>query len=225
VTLSAENAKNGRMAVQPLPDEVAESLRKWLADKPAARPLWPGTWYKKAAEILRADLEAATAALRRADPRAEGIPYVVEGPNGPQFADFHALRHSYIAMLDKSGASLREAMQLARHSDPRLTMAVYGRAQLHDLGAAVGRLPDLFNGGSEPQSLRATGTDSALSGGSENDDVRCTRVAQKNDNARDALRLADSPTAAGVENETGRKPLQIKAFEASCDALTASETG
>ena len=160
VTLSAENAKNGRTAVQPLPDEVAASLRAWIAGKPANQPLWPGTWYKKAAEILRADLEEATAAMKKADAKAEGIPYVVEGPDGPLFADFHALRHSYIALLDKSGATLKEAMQLARHSDPQLTMAVYGRAQLHDLGDAVGRLPDLLDNGSKRQALKATGTDS-----------------------------------------------------------------
>ena len=34
-------------------------------------------------------------------------------------------------------------MRLARHSDPKLTMAVYGRTQLHDLAAAVSRLPSL----------------------------------------------------------------------------------
>jgi hypothetical protein len=49
----------------------------------------------------------------------------------------HALRHSHIALLDRSGATLKEAMQLARHSDPKLTMAVYGRAQLHDLGPSA----------------------------------------------------------------------------------------
>jgi hypothetical protein len=51
-------------------------------------------------------------------------------------------------------------MQLARHSDPKLTMAVYGRAHLHDLGAAVGRLPSLQTGPeSESQADAATGTD------------------------------------------------------------------
>ena len=100
--------------------------------------------------MLRLDLEAA------------GIPYTVEGPDGPLYADFHALRHSYIALLDKSGATLKEAMQLARHSDPKLTMARYGRAQLHDLAEAVGRLPALL---AEPHgteaALRATGTDAS----------------------------------------------------------------
>jgi integrase len=100
VTLSAENAKNGRTAVQPLPDELATSLQRWLAGKPADQPLWPGTWYTKAAEMLRGDLEEAKA-MKQTDPEAEGIPYFVEGPDGPLYADFHALRHSYIALLDK----------------------------------------------------------------------------------------------------------------------------
>src|SRR4029078_1488128 len=105
--------------------------------------------WQKAADMIRPDLEAA------------GIPFVVEGPDGARYADFHALRHSFIALLDRSGATLKEAMQLARHSDPKLTMAVYGRAQLHDLGEAVRRLPEL-HGEPEKQAgeaLAATGTD------------------------------------------------------------------
>ncbi len=151
VTLAAENAKNGRTAVQPLPPDVAASLRDYLAGRPADQSVWPGTWYRKAAEMLRIDLDAA------------GVPYAVEGPDGPLYADFHALRHSDIAMLDRNGATLEEAMQLARHSDPKLTMAVYGRAQLQATsGEAVRRLPALLNGG-EPggvEAAKATGTDS-----------------------------------------------------------------
>ncbi len=91
---------------------------------------------------------------------AAGVPYVVDGPDGPLYADFHALRHSFIALLDRSGATLKEAMQLARHNDPRLTLAVYGRAQLHDLGQAVERLPGLLTGpGSGQETAQATGTD------------------------------------------------------------------
>jgi hypothetical protein len=59
------------------------------------------------------------------------------------YADFHSLRHSFVALLDHAGTSLKLAMQLARHSDPKLTMARYGRAQLEDLGTAVGKIPEL----------------------------------------------------------------------------------
>lgn len=53
-----------------------------------------------------------------------------------------------------------KAMQLARHSDPKLDTAVYGRAQLHDLGRAVERLPSLLSGPafSSTAALAATGT-------------------------------------------------------------------
>ena len=73
--------------------------------------------------MLNADLDTA------------GIPYIVPGPEGPLFADFHSLRHAYVAMLDRAGVSLKQAMQLARHSDPKLTMARYGHYSIHDAGA------------------------------------------------------------------------------------------
>src|SRR5262245_39831131 len=152
VTLGAAHTKNKKPVVQPLPPDVAAALRGYLQGKPAGQPVWPGTWHEKAAEMLQCDLEKA------------GIPYVIDGPDGPLYADFHALRHSFIALLDKSGATLKEAMQLARHSDPRLTMARYGRAQLHDLAEAVGRMPPLLtdNGMSAGQALRQTGTELAF---------------------------------------------------------------
>src|SRR5262245_1434503 len=156
VVCRAGYAKNGKTATQPLPAEIAEALRGFLADRPAGQPVWPGSWHERAADMLRDDLEVA------------GIPYVVEGPDGPLHADFHALRHSYVALLDRAGLTLKQAMQLARHSDPKLTMAVYGRAALHDLGAAVDRLPALTQRGAENSrtALRATGTEGAAEDGS-----------------------------------------------------------
>jgi integrase len=67
VTLAAEHAKNGRVAIQPLPPDIVEALRNYLAGRPVGQPIWPGTWPEKAAEMFRLDRDAA------------GIPYVVEG--------------------------------------------------------------------------------------------------------------------------------------------------
>src|SRR4051794_18512389 len=136
------------VAIQAVPPDVVEVLRVYLADRPTGQLVWSGTWFEDGAEMLRGDLEDA------------GVPYVIEGPNGPLFADFHSLRHSYIALLDRGGATLKEAMQLARHSDPKLTMAVYGRAQLHDLAARVERIPSLTSGAEATprKAARATGT-------------------------------------------------------------------
>lgn len=134
VILAACHAKNGKLAVQPLPPDLVATLRSYLEGRTPDKPVWPGTWFEKAAEVMRDDLELA------------GIPFIVQEPDGPQYADFHSLRHSYIALLDRSGATLKEAMQLARHSDPKLTAAVYGRARLSELGSTVAKLPALTTG-------------------------------------------------------------------------------
>jgi integrase len=103
VTLSARRNKSRVRKVQPLPPDLAALLRNYLADRPADQPVWGGGWPGKGegAEMLRADLADA------------GIPYVVEGPDGPLHADFHSLRHSYITALGRSGVDLRTAQELA----------------------------------------------------------------------------------------------------------------
>lgn len=126
-TLPARFNKSRRAKVQPLPPDVAAELVAYLEGKPAGQPVWGGTWAEKAAEMLRADLEAA------------GIPYAVPGPDGPRYADFHALRHSYLTALGRSGVDLRTAQLLAGHSSPTLT-ARYMHKSHADLTDAVGKL-------------------------------------------------------------------------------------
>lgn len=151
VTLPARFAKNRRTKVQPLPGDVAAALRDYLADKPAGLPIWGGTWARdhRGAEMLRIDLNAA------------GIAYAVEGPDGPEYADFHSLRHSYLTLGGRSGIDLRTLQELAGHSKPELT-ARYSHRRLYDLAGAVNRLPNLVPN-ETPQSaeapLRLTGTD------------------------------------------------------------------
>jgi len=41
--------------------------------------------------------------------------------------DFHAARVAYVNLILDSGASVRDAQALARHSTPELTLHVYGR--------------------------------------------------------------------------------------------------
>jgi hypothetical protein len=79
VTLPAANAKNRRQATQPLPPDAVEAPRGSLSGRPAGQPVWPGTWPEKAAEMLRIELDAC------------GIPYATDGPDGPLYADFHAV--------------------------------------------------------------------------------------------------------------------------------------
>jgi integrase len=197
--LGAAETKNRKGATQPLPPDVAAVLRDYLTGRPDGAPLWTGNWWKNAADMLRIDLDAT------------GVPYAVEGPDGPLYADFHSLRHSYIALLEKSGATLKEAMQLARHSDPKLTMAVYGRAQLHDLGWAVERLPDLFSGpGAEAEA--ATGTDGAY-----------TPLTHTIDGERGVLRVIDDGDRPRDKKANRTQPLILQGVEEDRGAVRAGE--
>src|SRR5262249_23360296 len=74
---------------------------------------------------------------------AAGVPYCVVRDDVPLYADFHAMRHTYISMLGKSGATIKEAQTLARHSDPKLTIGRYSHTSLPELGRAVEKMPDL----------------------------------------------------------------------------------
>lgn len=152
VTGKAAYTKNRKLAVQPLPVDVAEALRAYMAEKPAGQPVWPGTWTEKAAKMLRIDLGAA------------GVPYVTDGPSGPEYADFHALRHSFITNVVNSGVNVKLAQTLARHSTVQLTLGRYTHVGLHDGAAAVDALPKLLPEMPGREALRATGTDGAQLG-------------------------------------------------------------
>ena len=149
VTVRAAYTKNQAQAEQPLPADVAAAFREYLQGHPALSALWPGKWNERAAEMLRGDLRGAGIDYRDAD---------------GDVADFHALRHSYISLLGRHGASPKVTQTLARHSDIRLTMNVYSHAQIHDLSAAVDDLPITPPGGrpAEPDAMRMTGTDGAV---------------------------------------------------------------
>jgi integrase len=144
VVVGAKENKKKRPVVQPLPAFLAEGLRPYLADKPKGEPVWPGTWWERAATMLRDDLAAA------------GIAYIVQGPDGPLYADFHALRHSFITFLEQSGASPNTAKELARHSDIRLTLDRYCHANLTSLAEAVQRLPLPGNRAAEQENASLT---------------------------------------------------------------------
>lgn len=129
VTLPPEASKNRKGAVQPLPADLAAALGEHLKGKPRKDPVWPGTWASRSADMLKVDMTAA------------GVPVEADGPNGVEVRDFHALRVCFISDVIRGGADLKQAMTLARHSDPRLTTARYGRTRMGDLGALVNKLP------------------------------------------------------------------------------------
>ncbi len=129
VTLPHASPKTGRRNYNHFPRTW---LRDFLSGRSKNSPVWGGTWASgcMGAEMLRRDLEDA------------GIAFAVDGPDGPEYADFHALRHTYLTMLGRNGVDLRTAQELAGHSTPLLT-ARYSHRRLYDLAGAVGMLPNL----------------------------------------------------------------------------------
>jgi integrase len=90
----------------------------------------------------------------RADFKTAGIPLVDERGHR---VDFHALRMTYITRLQRAGVSPREAMELARHSDMRLTMKTYTDAAQLPLAATVRGLPSFDDSQIDSQTLVADG--------------------------------------------------------------------
>ena len=131
VRVVANYAKNRREDIIPIPRDLADLLRGWIDEKnsrahrtirlrgkeaeasdggtdAADGRLWPGAWAatRKAGVMMKADLKVA------------GIAF--ETDNGR--ADFHALRHTYLSRLGRSGASPKAMQMLARHSTVELTL-------------------------------------------------------------------------------------------------------
>ncbi len=71
-----------------------------------------------------------------------GIPYIDERGH---YADFHALRKTFITNLARAGVSPKNAQILARHSDINLTMNVYTMLGIVDQVSAVEALPPIPN--------------------------------------------------------------------------------
>ena len=164
VRIDAADEKARRGDTLPLPQDLVRLLSPWLAGKPKDSALWPGRWAtnKAAGKFLKADLEAArkawvTEESPDAGERATSDFLTYRNSDG-QMADFHALRHTYLSRLGRSGASPKVMQRLARHSTVELTLGRYTHAGLHDLSSAVDGLPALPVPREPAHELRATGT-------------------------------------------------------------------
>lgn len=74
-----------------------------------------------------------------------------------RFADFHALRHTFITNLSRAGVNPKIAQSLARHSSIVLTMDHYTHLRVDEDRRALELLPN--TDGLQPQALRVTGTE------------------------------------------------------------------
>ena len=150
VVVEAERSKRRQRDTQPLPREVAAILRPWLEGREPGEPCF-GFDPKAGAAMVRRDLETAraawlaeapTAAEREARAESDFLRY--EAAAG--LADFHALRHSFVSRLVRSGVSPKVAQRLARHSTAELTLSRYSHVDVADGAAALERVPSLLSG-------------------------------------------------------------------------------
>lgn len=124
-TLPAIATKNRKAVTLPLHPTLATYLQAWFATL-KRETLFPGSWVRKrmAGKMLKRDLKRA------------GIAYV----DGGRYADFHALRHTFITNLARAEVHPAKAQRLARHSSINLTMNVYTSLNVDDLREDLGRL-------------------------------------------------------------------------------------
>src|SRR5262249_17491515 len=128
VTVEAAFSKHRRQDMLPLRPDVAAMMRRYIPGKPKEKLLWPGSWTKWAAEMVRIDLAAA------------GLPYQDE--HG-KFFDFHATRGQFVSLLAVGGVHPKVAQLLARHSTITLTMGPYTHREVLEVAGALDKLPPL----------------------------------------------------------------------------------
>jgi integrase len=171
VIVEAAYSKRKRRDVQPIRPDLAAMLRPWLATKaPGERvcPLPDG----KAGLLLQADMDAARAAwiaeARTPCERAEreASDYLRHTDAAGRVVDFHGLRVHFVSRVVEAGANVKEAMELARHSDPKLTLKTYARVGMHNLTRVLDRMPKADTHPTrQAETLRATGTDDHAASG------------------------------------------------------------
>ena len=170
ITVEAGYTKNREQASLPIRRGLAAELKGFIESRGIARDekLW-SQMTNQTAKMIKRDLAAARATWldelsgpERA--KYERSDFLTYEDSAGRFADFHALRHSYISLITRGGVHPKLAQQLARHSDINLTMSRYSHTLFADEAEALDVLPQ-FPGDSKNDSagdraeLAATGTD------------------------------------------------------------------
>ncbi|MFO0906462.1 MAG: site-specific integrase [Pirellulales bacterium] len=151
LTVEAGYSKRRRTDVMPIRVDLAKRIKDWIASKKNLDPAKPlvNVALKRTAEMLKKDLAAARAAWIAESPNAEEryrrehSSFLKYQNDQGQYADFHALRKTFITNLSRAGVSPKTAQLLARHSDINLTMNTYTMLGVLDQAAAVEALPPI----------------------------------------------------------------------------------
>ena len=124
VTVRASVSKNHRQACLPLHPALLEELLAFRPAEVAGGDLvFPGMMPRS--DVFNSLLKEAEIAKKDSQGRV---------------VDFHSLRHTFCTNLHRAGVPQREAMELMRHNDPRLTASTYADASLFSLRGAVEKL-------------------------------------------------------------------------------------
>lgn len=128
VSLSAAIDKRRRRSrPHPLPSWLGDMLRTWFLHGGAC---WDGFPENYPGRLLKADVISA------------GLEYEVEGLNGPEYLDFHSLRHWYCTVVTNlPGISPRTVLALTRHSCAELAMKIYGQSRTESTREAAEQIP------------------------------------------------------------------------------------
>ena len=131
VTIHAKHAKNKKSVPLPLHVDLRDMLASYFlaCDSPGA-----------AAKALK--VPHRLDAFNR-DLKAAGI---AKKDERGMIVDFHSLRHSTATRLASENVPLTVAMQIMRHSDPRLTAKAYVDQSALPLTASMALLPGMPNG-------------------------------------------------------------------------------
>jgi integrase len=124
ITVAAGYSKHRKRDVLPLATDLAEKARAFIDRRSADVPsidrkqvLWPGKWYRRAAAILKADLQTVRHEWLNAvrgperDQRERSTFLAIADEMGAE-ADFHGLRHSFITGLAAAGVHPKLAQEL-----------------------------------------------------------------------------------------------------------------
>jgi integrase len=159
LVLDAADEKAGRGAEIPLRGDLANDLRKWLADRlddlrDAARDDGTPLPAKLPPDMPLLDVpsglseEFSTAIwLRRGSPGWSPAPIgrtrIDKRDDRGRTVDVHALRHTFGTHLSRGGVAPRTAQQALRHGSIELTMQTYTDPKLLDVAGALDVLPSL----------------------------------------------------------------------------------
>jgi len=165
VTVEAGYSKHRRRDVQPIRRDLADLLRPWIEGKTPGLPVF--NMPDKPVKLVQADLAAAReawieeAASEKERDEREKSSFLEYRDAAGHVADFHALRHTFISRLVRSGANIKVAQELARHSTPTLTLGRYAHVQLADQTRALDALPAIEQRCTARRPLQAASTNSA----------------------------------------------------------------